>query len=162
MSLFVALWFLSMCICSIVLFGLMTTRLNKYYTTTTTTTATTTTQMHTHENVTFTLRLWLVYNFAQYTLVVPSVLSIEQIKYPVYPVVYTFWTKPERESDAEEWPDIRPTGTGYPAHPYSPYLEPAWRCNFPRDVVTRHLYHGPYESRHKDKTSDVTRRERRI
>jgi len=28
-----------------------------------------------------------------------------------------FW--PEPEPDIKIWPDIRPTGTGYPVHPYS-------------------------------------------
>jgi len=28
-----------------------------------------------------------------------------------------FWLEPEPEPDIKKWPDIRPTGTGYPVHP---------------------------------------------
>jgi len=30
-----------------------------------------------------------------------------------------FWPEPEPEPDSKKWPDIRPTGTGYPVHPYT-------------------------------------------
>jgi len=42
--------------------------------------------------------------------------STIRLRYPVFGII---WPEPEPEPDPKKRPDIRPTGTGYPVHPYN-------------------------------------------